>query len=64
MGPDEAIARLPEAYAVALRLHAAGVSDAQLAAGFDIEPQSVRPFLKIAEAKLAELAPQTEEQRS
>ena len=56
MDRDEAIGRLPEAYAVALRLHAAGVSEAQLAAGFDIEPQSVASFLKIAEAKVAELA--------
>jgi hypothetical protein len=56
MDRDEAIARLPEAYAVALRLHAAGVTPAQLALGFDIEPQSVAGFLKIAEAKLAELA--------
>jgi hypothetical protein len=56
MDREQAIGRLPEAYAVALRLHAAGVSEAQLAAGFDIEPQSVPGLLKIAEAKLAELA--------
>jgi hypothetical protein len=53
----DAIARLPERYAVALRLRAAGVTDAQLAAGFAIEPQSVATFVRIAEAKLAELAP-------
>ncbi len=58
MDRDEAISRLPEGYAVALRLHEAGVTDAQLAAGFDIEPQSVPNVLKIAQAKLAELAPE------
>ncbi len=56
MDRTEAIARLPEAYAVALRLRDAGVTHAQLAAGFGIEPQSVPSFLRIADAKLAELA--------
>jgi DNA-directed RNA polymerase specialized sigma24 family protein len=53
---DEALTHLPEPYAVALRLRDAGVSDAQLAAGFGIEPESVQSFLKIAEVKLADLA--------
>jgi DNA-directed RNA polymerase specialized sigma24 family protein len=56
MDRAEAITRLPEAYAVALRLRDAGVTDAQLAAGFGIELQSVPSFLRIAETKLAELA--------
>jgi len=53
---NEALEHLPEPYAIALRLRDAGVSLPQLAIGFAMEPQSLRNFLKIAEAKLAELA--------
>ncbi len=56
MDRTDAIARLPESYALALRLHDAGVTHAQIAAGFGIEPQSVPSMLRIAETKLAELA--------
>ena len=55
MDRTDAIARLPERYAVVLRLHEAGVTADQLAAGFGIEPESVPNLLKIARAKLAEL---------
>ncbi len=56
MDRNEALAHLPEPYAIALRLRDAGVSLPQLARGFAMEPQSVRSLLKIAEAKLAELS--------
>jgi DNA-directed RNA polymerase specialized sigma24 family protein len=52
---DEAIRRLPEPYAVALRLQGAGVTDAQLAAALDVAREAVPGLLRIAEAKLAEV---------
>lgn len=63
MTRDNAIDRLPESYAIALRLHGAGVTDEQLAAGFAIDAASVPSFLAIAEAKLAALTPRAPRQR-
>jgi DNA-directed RNA polymerase specialized sigma24 family protein len=51
---DEALQRLPEAYAVALRLHAEGRDDA-IAERLGIGRESVGPLLRLAEAKLARL---------
>jgi hypothetical protein len=52
---EEAIRRLPEPYAVALRLQGAGVTDVQLAAALDVAREAVPGLLRIAEAKLAEV---------
>jgi hypothetical protein len=45
---EEALAELPVAYAVALRMSAAGVSTV------GVEPEAVEPLLRLAHAKLAE----------
>ena len=48
-----AIGRLPPPYAFALRLKDAGVTDEVVAEALGIDPVSLPPFLKLAEAKLA-----------
>jgi DNA-directed RNA polymerase specialized sigma24 family protein len=52
---DEALAHLPEPYAVALRLRAVDSDDETIAAALDVPVQSVAALLEIADAKLAEL---------
>jgi hypothetical protein len=51
----EAIARLPLAYAVAIRLRDREVDDVLLAQALGIEEHAVEPLLTLAEAKLATL---------
>jgi DNA-directed RNA polymerase specialized sigma24 family protein len=51
----EALAQLPVAYAVALRLSDLGVSTEMIAHALDIEPDAVGPLLRLAHAKLREL---------
>jgi hypothetical protein len=48
----DALAELPQALAVALRLHRAGVDDEVIATALAIEPQGVPSLLEVAEAKL------------
>ncbi|GHE75583.1 hypothetical protein GCM10017786_00360 [Amycolatopsis deserti] len=52
---DAAIARLPRAYARALRLRDAGVPHARIAARLRVEPQALDALFAIAEAKLGTL---------
>lgn len=47
---------LPDRYAYALRMRDEGLGEAAIARILAIDPASVRPFLAIAEAKVAELA--------
>jgi DNA-directed RNA polymerase specialized sigma24 family protein len=54
MDRREAIARLPEAYQVALRLHAEGRND-DIADRLGIAPEAVTPLLRLADAKLQRL---------
>ena len=57
MDRDRVLAELPLAYAVALRLRAAGADDRAIAAALGIDPVGVPALLEVAEAKLsAELA--------
>jgi DNA-directed RNA polymerase specialized sigma24 family protein len=54
---ERALAELPVAYAVALRLRAAGADDQTIAAALGIDPAGVPALLEVAEAKLsAEMA--------
>jgi len=52
---EEALRRLPEAHAKALRLRDQGVDDATLADNLDIPFAALGPLIRIAEAKLARL---------
>jgi DNA-directed RNA polymerase specialized sigma24 family protein len=45
--------RLPERHLAALRAALSGFDDAELAALLEIPPESVRPTLRLAAAKLA-----------
>jgi DNA-directed RNA polymerase specialized sigma24 family protein len=51
---EDALAELPVAYAVALRLFDAGVSTDVIARAVGVEPEAVDPLLRLARAKLAE----------
>ncbi len=51
---EDALADLPVAYAVALRLSDAGVSKDVIAQAIGVEPEAVDPLLRLARAKLAE----------
>ena len=51
----EALAQLPVAYAVALRLSELGVSTDVIAHAVGVEPDAVDPLLRLAHAKLREL---------
>ena len=46
---------LPSAYATALRLADAGVTETVIARAVGVEPESVRPLLQIAYSKLEQL---------
>jgi hypothetical protein len=50
---DRALAELPVAHAVALRLRAAGADEGVIAAALGIDPAGVPALLEVAEAKLA-----------
>jgi DNA-directed RNA polymerase specialized sigma24 family protein len=51
----EALAQLPVAYAVALRLSELGVSTDVIAHAVGVEPDAVDPLLRLAHTKLREL---------
>lgn len=51
---NDALARLPEAYAAAIRLRNAGHAD-RIADELQVPATSVEPLLRIADAKLADL---------
>jgi hypothetical protein len=57
MDRDQALAELPMAHAVALRLRAAGADDQTIATALGIDAAGVPALLEVAEAKMsAELA--------
>jgi DNA-directed RNA polymerase specialized sigma24 family protein len=53
---EAALAQLPEAYAAALRLRARGLSNANIAAELELEPEAVPSLLRLADTKLAALS--------
>lgn len=55
MDRAEQLRHLPLAYAIALRLHDAGVGDAQIAAALAIEQECVAPLLDVGRAKAARI---------
>ncbi len=60
MEREQALAELPTAYAVALRLSEQGVPTEVIARGVGVEPEALEPLLRLARVKLARLM---EEQR-
>jgi len=56
MSESDDLNRLPETYALALRLRGEGLTDQAIARVLDIETESVGPLLELAESKLAGLA--------
>jgi hypothetical protein len=52
MEQERVLGGLPEIYATALRLRAAGVDEAGVATRLDMQPEAVGPLLRIAAAKL------------
>lgn len=56
MDPSSPLQRLPDRYAYALRMRHEGLDDDAIARILALEATAVRPFLAIAEAKVAELA--------
>jgi hypothetical protein len=56
MDDPEALGRLPRPYALALRLRDTGVDDALIAECVGVQPQALPALLKIAAAKLDNLA--------
>ena len=54
MDREAALDRLPQAYAIALRLHAENRDDV-IAECLGIAPEGIAPLLRLAEAKLARL---------
>lgn len=55
MDRAEALARLPELYALALNLRDSGLDYEAIADRLGIAPESVGPCLEVAQAKLATL---------
>lgn len=55
MDVEDAFNRLPETHAAALRLRARGFDHDGIAAALGLEPKTVGPLLRIAEAKLEAL---------
>ena len=55
MDIEDAFDRLPETHAAALRLRARGFDHEAIAATLGLEPKTVAPPLRIAEAKLEAL---------
>lgn len=58
MDRASALNELPEAHAVALRLHDAGHDDQAIATALGIELECVKPLLRLARAKLNDLMEQ------
>jgi hypothetical protein len=56
MPESDDLNRLPETYALALRLRGEGLGDDAIGRVLDIETESVGPLLELAESKLAGLA--------
>jgi hypothetical protein len=56
MPASDDLSRLPETYALALRLRSEGLGDDAIGRVLDIETESVGPLLELAESKLAGLA--------
>jgi DNA-directed RNA polymerase specialized sigma24 family protein len=52
---EEALSRLPDGHAQALRLRDRGLDEKAIAESLGIPISAVRPLLRIAEAKLARL---------
>jgi hypothetical protein len=52
MQPEHALDALPEIYARALLLHAAGLDETAIASRLDLEPAAIGPLLRIGAAKL------------
>lgn len=52
---ESCLDRLPAAYALALRLRAAGFADREIAARLEVEPEALETLFAIAEAKLEAL---------
>ncbi|MGK2882977.1 MAG: hypothetical protein ACSLE6_20070 [Mycobacterium sp.] len=50
---EAALARLPDAYALALRYTDAGTPPAEICRRLGIEPESFEPFLDLAQRKLS-----------
>jgi hypothetical protein len=59
----DTLAQLPRAYALALRLRAAGVDDELIADCLDIEPAAVSTLLRVAAAKVAHVPTDSHEKR-
>lgn len=55
MDADPKLARLPDSYALALRLRDAGADDVHIAESVGVEPAAVGPLLLLASAKLRTL---------
>jgi hypothetical protein len=49
------LGQLPKTYAAAVRLRQQGLDDAAIAAELKLEPEAVRPLLRLADAKLSAL---------
>jgi hypothetical protein len=57
---DAELDRLPETYALALRLADAGLDEAAIARALELEPAAAAPLLTLARTKLAALPASTE----
>jgi hypothetical protein len=55
---EHALAEIPMAYAIALRLEARGVDRHLIAADLGVEPEAVEALLRLAHAKLASVMEQ------
>jgi len=55
MRRDEALRRLPESYALALRLRDEGLNDGAISRVIDIDSLAVPAFMDLAERKLSQL---------
>ena len=52
---DKALAKLPTAYAEAIRLREQGIDDASIASFLGLEPEAMDSLFRLAEAKLKRL---------
>ena len=55
MDRDKALAKLPTAYAEAIRLREQGIDDASIASFLGLEPEAMDSLFRLAEAKLKRL---------
>jgi hypothetical protein len=60
----DALAQLPRAYALAVRLRAAGVDDELIGDCLDVEPVAVATLLRVAAAKIAHLRAESHEKNA